>query len=82
MKYLRHQEDSWRAWFAAESITPIDTPDPVLWRNLPEVVGRVLEALGQDPLLAPPALERQADQRSDEWVVRYRAEAPRLGLPV
>jgi len=26
-------------------------------------------------------LERQADQRSDEWVERYRADAQRLGLP-
>jgi LPS sulfotransferase NodH len=83
VKILRHQEDSWRAWFAAESITPIDISYPVLWRNVTAIVGRVLEALGQDPLLAPPpALERQADRRSDEWVVRYRAEAPRLELPV
>ena len=38
----------------------------------------VLEALGQDPRLAPaPVLERQADQRSDEWVDRYRADAER-----
>jgi LPS sulfotransferase NodH len=26
-------------------------------------------------------LERQADQRSDEWVDRYRADAEREGLP-
>ena len=82
VKNLRDQEDSWRAWFAAESITPIDIAYPVLWRNLTAIVGRVLEALGQDPRLAPPpALERQADQRSDEWVVRYRAEASGLRLP-
>jgi len=36
---------------------------------------------GQDPRLAPaPALERQADERSDEWVDRYRADAERKGL--
>jgi trehalose 2-sulfotransferase len=53
-----------------------------LWRNLTRVVATVLEALGQDPQLAPPpVLQRQADQRSDEWVDRYRAEAARLGLP-
>ncbi|HET9565375.1 MAG TPA: Stf0 family sulfotransferase, partial [Mycobacterium sp.] len=46
------------------------------------IVGIVLEALGQDPQLAPaPVLERQADQRSDEWVDRYRAEAEKHGLP-
>jgi LPS sulfotransferase NodH len=54
----------------------------VLWRNLTKYVATVLEALGQDPRLAPPpVLERQADQRSDEWVDRYRAEAEREGLP-
>ena len=58
-------------------------PYPVLWRNLTQVVGTVLEALGLDPRLAPaPVLERQADQRSDEWVERYRADAEREGLPV
>ena len=82
MKNLRDQENSWRAWFAAESITPIDISYPALWRNLTAIVGHVLAALGQDPELAPPPmLQRQADQRSDEWVDRYRDEAPLLGLP-
>jgi LPS sulfotransferase NodH len=45
-------------------------------------VATVLDALGLDPQLAPqPVLERQADQRSDEWVDRYRADAEREGLP-
>ena len=55
----------------------------MLWRNLTQVVAQILEALGLDPRLAPPpVLERQADQRSDEWVDRYRADAERQGLPV
>ncbi|AKN15426.1 trehalose 2-sulfotransferase [Mycobacterium haemophilum] len=79
---LRDQENSWRAWFVEEAITPIDIAYPVLWRNLTTIVGCVLEAIGQDRRLAPPPmLERQADQRSDEWVDRYREEAPLLGLP-
>ena len=79
---LREQETSWRAWFDEENISPIDVSYPVLWRNLTQVVGTVLEALGLDPRLAPaPVLERQADQRSDEWVDRYRADAQREGLP-
>ncbi len=79
---LRAQEEGWRNWFAEQSIEPIDVPYPVLWRNLTEVVGTVLERLGLDPRLAPaPVLERQADQRSDEWVERYRADAEREGLP-
>ncbi len=79
---LREQEKGWRAWFDEEGITPLDVSYPVLWRNLTEIVGTVLEAVGQDPQLAPaPVLERQADQRSDEWVDRYRADAEKKGLP-
>jgi LPS sulfotransferase NodH len=79
---LQAQEDSWRSWFAEENVDPIDVSYPVLWRNLSQVVGQVLEALGLDPRLAPPpVLERQADQRSDDWVERYREDAEREGLP-
>jgi len=80
---LRGQEAGWRNWFVEENVDALDVPYPVLWRNLTEVVGDVLEALGQDRRLAPaPVLERQADQRSDEWVERYRTDAEREGLPV
>jgi trehalose 2-sulfotransferase len=79
---LRNQEKGWRAWFDEENIHPIEVSYPVLWRNLTQVVAMVLEAVGQDPRMAPaPVLERQADQRSDEWVERYRADAKRQGLP-
>jgi trehalose 2-sulfotransferase len=79
---LRDQENSWRNWFAEEDINPIEVSYPVLWRNLTTIVGAVLEAVGQDPRLAPaPVLERQADQRSDAWVDRYRSDAQQLGLP-
>lgn len=79
---LKAQDQGWQDWFAEENVHPIDVPYPVLWRNLTEVVGSVLEALGLDPGLAPdPVLERQADHRSDEWVERYRADAEREGLP-
>ncbi len=82
VRILRDQENGWRAWFAAERITPIDIAYPVLWRNLTSIVGDVLEALGQDRRRAPgPMTERQADERSDEWAERYRHEAPALGLP-
>jgi len=79
---LIEQEKGWRAWFDEENISSIEISYPVLWRNLTQIVGDVLEALGQDRRLAPaPGLERQADQRSDEWVDRYRAEAGQKGLP-
>ena len=79
---LRAQEQGWRTWFADEEKKPMEIAYPVLWRNLTQVVGTILEELGLDPRLAPhPVLERQADQRSDEWVDRYRADAERAGLP-
>jgi LPS sulfotransferase NodH len=79
---LREQEEGWRTWFAEENVEPMDVPYPMLWRNLTQVVAEILEKLGLDPRLAPaPVLERQADQRSDEWVDRYRADAEREGLP-
>ena len=79
---LREQEKGWQTWFEEEGVKPIDIAYPVLWRNLTEIVATILDALGQDPRLAPaPVLERQADQRSDEWVERYRADAQRIGLP-
>jgi trehalose 2-sulfotransferase len=78
---LPEQEKGWPGWFDEEGIAPIDISYPVLWRDLTQIVGTILEALGQDPRLAPaPVLERQADQRS-EWVDRYRADAEREGLP-
>jgi LPS sulfotransferase NodH len=83
VEILRGQQENWRAWFAAEEITPIEVSYPVLWRNLTQIVGAVLEALGLDPSLAPhPVLQRQADQKSDHWVGRYRADAEKVGLPV
>lgn len=76
VKLLQAQEEGWRSWFAEENISPIEVSYPYLWRNLTTVVATVLEALGLDPGLAPqPVLERQADQRSDEWVDRYRRDA-------
>lgn len=82
VRMLQAQEEAWRAWFLEEEISPIEVSYPVLWRKLTEVVGTVLEALGLDPRLAPaPVLQRQADQRSDEWVERYREDAEREGLP-
>lgn len=82
VQMLRAQEDGWRTWFAEEDVEYVDVPYPELWRNLTDVVGDILDRLGLDRGLAPaPVLERQADQRSDEWVDRYRADAERLGLP-
>ncbi|BBW99079.1 hypothetical protein MMOR_00160 [Mycolicibacterium moriokaense] len=81
IKMLRAQEEGWRNWFAEENVKPMEISYPVLWRNLTQIVGDTLDAIGQDRRLAHPCWERQADQRSDEWVDRYRADAEREGLP-
>ena len=77
---LREQNDSWQAWFAEEGIEAIDVPYPMLRHNLTTIVATVLEAIGQDPRLAP-APPPQINEHSDEWVERYRDDARRLGLP-
>lgn len=80
---LQEQNRSWREWFAASGIEPLEVTYPQLAADVPGVVGRVLEALGLDPSAAPPpALERQADTRSDDWVEQYRSDATKVGLPV
>lgn len=80
---LRAQEQGWRDWFAAEGITPLEVNYRELASDTTAVVASVLEALGQDPALAPPpALERQADVRSNAWVERYLVQAGKEGLPV
>ena len=58
------------------SITPIDVAYPVLWRNLTASSAAFSKRSGRTRgWRRAPVLERQADQRSDEWVDRYRAEA-------
>jgi LPS sulfotransferase NodH len=80
---LRKQEQGWPSWFAEENIDPIDISYSVLWRNLTKIVGMVLAWLGPDFRLAPSSVpERQADQRSDEWLDRYSAGAQKVGLPL
>jgi LPS sulfotransferase NodH len=79
---LRTQEQGWRTWFEEEDIRPLEVSYPVLTRHLPEVASALLESLGLEASLAPDTvLERQADQRSDRWVERYREDARREGLP-
>src|ERR1700761_1463762 len=69
---LREQDECWRAWFAEEGIEPIDVAYPALGHSLNTIVATVLEALGQDPRLAPARpVEDHTQEASDEWVDRY-----------
>ncbi|GGK34541.1 trehalose 2-sulfotransferase [Nocardia camponoti] len=80
---LRAQDQAWRDWFAAENITPLEVDFPTLTKEPTKATARVLEALGQDPDLAPPPpLHRQSDGRSAEWAARYRVDAAENGYPL
>lgn len=79
---LRDQEKGWRAWFDIAGVTPYEVDFDALTADVPGTLAAVLEHLGLDPALAPaPALRKQSDARSDDWVQRYRADAESLGLP-
>ncbi|WP_415973092.1 trehalose 2-sulfotransferase [Rhodococcus sp. 077-4] len=74
-RILVEQERSWTQWFAEAGVTPLEVSFGELAADTTGQVGRVLGALGLDPALAPPpALKRQGDSRSDDWIDRYRAE--------
>ncbi|ADG79916.1 Trehalose 2-sulfotransferase OS=Tsukamurella paurometabola (strain ATCC 8368 / DSM / CCUG 35730/ CIP 100753 / JCM 10117 / KCTC 9821 / NBRC 16120 / NCIMB 702349 / NCTC 13040) OX=521096 GN=Tpau_3332 PE=3 SV=1 [Tsukamurella paurometabola] len=79
---LLEQERAWRAWFAAEAIEPLEIDFTELIADPRTSTARVLEALGQDPALAPPPpLKPQSNERSKEWAQRYRADAAQNGYP-
>lgn len=79
---LAEQERQWRNWFAAEQIEPLDIEFVELVKDPTKATARVLEAIGQDPSLAPPPpLKAQSNSRSKEWVARYRDDATRNGYP-
>ncbi|MDL9938482.1 Stf0 family sulfotransferase [Gordonia sp. ABSL1-1] len=79
---LAAQERAWRDWFAAEEIEPLDIEFVELVKDPTKATARVLEAIGQDPALAPPPpLKPQSNARSKEWAARYRDDATRNGYP-
>lgn len=74
-RILVEQEESWNQWFADAGVEPLEIGFRDLASNTTAQVARVLDALGLDPALAPPpALKRQGNSRSDDWIERYTAE--------
>lgn len=72
---LEDQEQQWANWFADAGLEPLEVDYHELAADTTGQVARVLEALGLDPSLAPPpALQRQSNDRSNDWIERYRAE--------
>lgn len=80
---LVEQERNWRRWFEETGTEPIEVDYSDLAADTTGQVGRVLSALGLDPGLAPPpALSRQGNARSAEWIERYRRDAAHEGITV
>lgn len=80
---LREQETRWRAWFAAQDLSPIEISFERLAADPRATVAEILLELGLDAEFAPPPpLKRQSDGRSLEWAERYRAEAAEKGYPI
>nr|WP_296773100.1 Stf0 family sulfotransferase [Rhodococcus sp. (in: high G+C Gram-positive bacteria)] len=72
---LEEQEAQWQEWFTKAGVAPLIIDFADLTADTAGQVGRVLDALGLDPGLAPPpALQRQGNDRSNDWIERYRAE--------
>lgn len=88
---LRNQEEGWRKWFAEEGIEPIDVSYPVLWRNLTQIVGDVLEAIGRiaawrrtrcwsgKPTSAPTSGSSATGPMRSDWASRSSHPAPYIG---
>jgi trehalose 2-sulfotransferase len=74
---LSDQDAAWRAWFAAQGISPLTVRYEALAADPRDTTAAVLRHLGVDSDAIPePPLRRQGDDRSARWVERYRKEVP------
>lgn len=72
---LEAQDAGWHAFFAISGVTPVPVAYEDLVARPDEVLADVLTRLGVDPSTgggAVPRTRKQADDRSEEWVTRYR----------
>ncbi len=74
---LQRNDANWQDFFQQNNITPLVIDYEDLASDYPATVKAVLKWLGvenADSLnITPPRLQRQADERSEEWVTRYNA---------
>lgn len=77
------QEAAWDDYFARRGIRPLCVTYEALAGDYQATLGRVLDHLGHgDVAVPPPQLERQADERTEDWVSRYRRDRElRRGRP-
>lgn len=72
---LSAQDDTWRAWFEAEGITPLTVTYEDLAENPRAALARVLTACGEDAALAEQVevkTTKLADAVSQDWAERFR----------
>jgi LPS sulfotransferase NodH len=79
LRRIDREEKVWESLFSRYGIEPYRVVYEDFVEEQERTVRAVLDQLGvaapADLHLPPPVLARQADQRSDEWVERYLAEA-------
>jgi len=75
---LRADDRAWQRYFGRQSVVPLEIVYEDMAEDLAGSVRAVLRRIGIDCAgveVATPELRRQADERSEEWVERYRGEA-------
>ena len=82
IEYLLHELHRWDArwedWFHGSGREPIRVFYDEFTASRGATIGRVLDALGVDPPEpAGKSMRRQADDRSEDWVARFRRESER-----
>lgn len=71
-------DHAWRAWFAAERITPLALTYEDLSRDPLRCLGQVLGHLDRDPhqaQLVSPGVQILSDSQSADWIARFKREA-------
>jgi LPS sulfotransferase NodH len=75
VEQLDAHDDSWRDWFAAHDIEPLELSYDDIAQDPRCELARTLEFLGvEGPCEGEPPLRRQAGAQSAEWAQRYRAD--------
>ena len=77
VRLLNDHDAAWERWFAARGLEPLTLRYRHIAAAPVESAHRVLGYLGigDEPATIAPQLERQADERSEQWVERYHDQA-------
>ncbi len=82
LEAMRRDDAAWHAWFAENRIAPLRLTYETLIADPRHAVADILSALGLDRSLASkvaPRTAKLADDESEDWARRFRAQAGRGG---